>query len=105
MLVGETEGTAPIRTGVVNLGGGGLTVFLSCEFIPYVYFQFTNGGPLKTRPALHAASMTIYFEIIVQTACKVPPLAATSSAVVWLISGMTTGMISRMIRLINSLCG
>ena len=45
------------------------------------------------------------FKRIICTACKVPPLAATPSVVVWLIDGMTTGMIYGMSRLINNLCG
>ena len=104
ILVGEAEGPAPIITGVVNIGRV-LTVFISCGFIPSVSFQFTTGGTFKTRPAMHAASVTIYFEIIVQTACKVPPLVSTPSVVVWLIGRMTTEMISGMSWLTNNSCG
>ena len=104
ILVGDTEGPAPIRNGVVNLGGIP-TVFLSRGIVLSVSFQFTTGESLKTCTALRAASVTISSERIVRTACKVPPLAATPYAVIWLIGGMTTGMISGMSQLINNFFG
>ena len=104
ILVGETKGPVPIRTGVV-VPGGISTVFLSRGIVLPVSFQFTTRGSLKTRAALRAASVTIYIERTVCTACKVPPLSATPTTFVCLARGMTTRMISRMSRLINNFCG
>ena len=100
----DTEGPAPIRTGIVNTGGVP-TLFLSRGIVPSMSFQFTTIGSLKTRAALRAVSVTISFKRIVCWACKVPSLSATPSTVGGLISGMTTGMISGMSQLINNLCG
>ena len=104
ILVGETKGPTPIRTGLVNLGGV-LTVFPSRGIVLSVSLQFTTGGSLKTPAALRTASVTISFKRIVHTAWIVPPLIATPSVVFWLINRMMTGMISGMSRLINNLCG
>ena len=93
----KIEGQAPIRSGVVNLGGVS-TLFPSHGIIMSMSFQFTTVGYLKTRAVLRAASVTISFELIVRTTCKVPPLAVTPPT----IGGMMTGMISGMIWLINN---
>ena len=104
MIFGETEGPAPIQTGVVNLGGV-LMVFPYHGIVLSVSLHFTTVWSFKSHASMYATLVTISFKIIVRHACKVPPLAATPSSVIWLISGMTTGKISRMSRLINSLCG
>ena len=88
-----------------NCSGGIPKVFFPCGIFPCTSFQFSIGGSLKKCAVLHVLSMTNYFERIICTAYKVPPLAATPSTVVWLTNGMTTWRTSGMSRLINNLCG
>ena len=104
LLIGETEGPVPIKTGVVALGEI-LIVFLSRKIVPPMFFQFTTGGSLKTRPVLRSAPVTIYLWITTRTAFKVLPLVVTPYMVVWLTGGMTDGMIDGTSRLVNNLCG
>ena len=59
----------------------------------------------ETYAELRSMSVTISFEIIVRRACKVSTFPAAPSAIVWSICGIATGVISRMSRLINNLCG
>ena len=61
-------------------------------------------GYLKICAPLRAPSVTISLEPIIWCACKVPLLTANPSAIHG-ASGMTTEMISGMIRLINNFCG
>ena len=81
------------------------TVFPSCGLFTSVSIQFTTVGSLKIHVALCAASVRIYCDRIIRRAYKVPLLAATPSAFIWSIDGMTTEMISRMSRLINNVYG
>ena len=104
MLIGGTEGPVLIRTELVALVGI-LTVFLYRGVFPPMSFQFSTVGSLSTSSALRAAPVTIYLWRTVRSACKSLPISATPSTVVWLTDRMTDGVISWMIRLINSLCG
>ena len=104
VLIGGTEGTVPVQTGVVVLGGIP-KVSLSCGIGPLVSFQFTTRGSLITPAALRVAPMTISLWRTARTAWKSLPLVATPSAVVWLTGGMTTGMIAEISWFVNNLCG
>ena len=94
----------PIQTGEVNLVYP-MSVFLSHGLVLSMPFRLTSVGVRKTCAALRAVSVTIYFKRIVWRACKVSPLPAASSAIVWSTSGIVTGMISGMSWLINNLRG
>ena len=97
VLVGETVGPLPIRTGEVKLGYL-LEVFPSRGIILYVSFRFTTTGSWKICAPLCAASVTITFKIIIWRACIVPLQAATPPAIFGLIGGMMIGRV----RLINN---
>ena len=88
----------------IQSGGGSGSVSVPCN-CPICVLPVYHQRIFEKHAALHTASVTISFEIIICTSCKVPPLAAISSAVVWLISSMTTEMIYVMIRLINYFSG
>ena len=103
-LVGETVVLPPIWNGEVNL------VELT-EVLPYhgvvlsVPFCLTSAGVWKTHAALCAAPVTISFDRITQSTCKVSLLVASPFKAVWSIVRMTAGNISVMSRSINDLCG
>ena len=103
-LIGGTDGTVPVQTGLVALGGIP-TVFLSRVIGPLVSFQFTTGGSLRTPAALCVTPMKISLWRTARTACKALPLVATLSLVVWLTGGMMTGTITGIYRFVNNLCG
>ena len=95
ILFWDTKGLVPIRTGVVALWGI-TTVFLSHGVVLPMYLK---------RAALRATPVKFSLATTIRTACKVTPLAATLYTVVWLDSGVTTGMFFGMSQLINILCG
>ena len=82
-----------------------MTVLSSRGVFLSVPCRITSSGVWKKRAALIAVSVAIYFERIVRHACKLSPIHAASSAIVWSIGGIETGMISEVIQLINNLCG
>ena len=104
VLLGEPVVLTPTRTGEVNLVDP-MSVLPSQGVVTSVPFRIMSAGVQKTCAALRAMSVTISFEIIVQRACKLFPLPAASFAIVWLIRGITTGMIYGMSQLINNLYG
>ena len=104
VLIGELVVLPPIQTGEANMLDP-MAVFLSRGVVPSVPCQLTSAGVRKTCAELRATSVTISLERIVRCACKVSPLPSASSAIIWSIGRIATGMISGMSRLINNLCG
>ena len=98
VLLGEPVVLPPIRTGESNLVDP-MTVLPSRGVVPPMTFRITYVGVWETHEALRAASVTISFKTIVWLACKVSPLPAASSSIVWSVGGIATGMN----RLINNL--
>ena len=103
MLTGGTEGSVPVQTWVVVLGGI-LEVFLSTGIVLLVSFQFITGGYLITPATLRVVPLTISLLRTARTAYKTHPLVATPSAVVWLIAGITPWMIPGISLFHNYLC-
>ena len=104
VLIGEPVVLPPIQTGEANLVES-MAVFPSHGVVLSVPIQLTSTGVRKKRAALHATSVTISLEIIVWSACKVSIFPAASSAIVWSIGRIVTGMISGMSQLVNNLRG
>ena len=104
VLLGETVVLPLLQTGEVNLVDP-TELLTSHVVVPSVPFRRTSAGVRKICAALRTASVTTSFETIIRRACKVSPLPATSSTIVWSIGGMTTGMMSGMSPLINNLRG
>ena len=104
MIIGGIEGPLPIQTEVVALGGIP-TVFLSTIIVPPMRFQFTIWGSLKTCAVLCTKPVMISLWRSAHTACKVLPLVATPSTVIWLIGRMTAKMIAGIFQLLNNLSG
>ena len=104
MLIGGTDGSVPVQTGVVVMGVI-TAVFLSRRIGSLVSFPFTTGGSFRTTAVLRIAPVTISLWRTALTACKALPLVATPSVVVWLTSGMTNGMIAGIYWFVNNLCG
>ena len=104
VMLGEPVILTPIRNREANLVDP-MAVLPSRGVVLSVSCRLTSEGFRKTRAALRVASVTISFETIVWHTCKGSPLPAASSAIVWSIGGITTGIISGMSRLINNLHG
>ena len=104
VLIWELVVLPSIKTGEANLVDP-MSVLPSCEVVLYVRFRLRSAGVWKTRTSMCAVSVMISFERIVSQACKISPLLAASSTIVWPIEGIATGIIYGMSRLINNLCG
>ena len=78
---------------------------------PYDSVTVLWSGPIhamcfqKIPTALRVVSVKNSFRIIVRIACKVSPLSAASSVIIWSIDRIAVEMISGMSQLINNLCG
>ena len=97
VLTSIITGEANVVDPMVVLPSRGVVMSMQC--------RITSAEVWKTLAALRAASVTIFFEKITRRACKVSQLPAASPDIIWSISGVVTGMISGMSRLINILRG
>ena len=104
VLVGEPVLLLTIQTEEVNLMEL-LGVFPSHGVDLSVTCWLTSAGVRKSCAALYVVSVTISIRRIVRRTYKVSPLPVASSTIVCSIIGMTTGMISGMIWLIDNWCG
>ena len=81
VLFGEPVVLPPIKNGSFNLVER-MSVLSSYGVVPSVLCGITSVGVLKTRAALRAVSVTIFYEAIVWRTWKVPLLAATPFTIV-----------------------